>query len=72
MKADDIKFAEKTLDEFETYLKQEGIRHQTTVRKTPEQNGVAERGNRTLVEAIRSILAQSGVDKRFWGEALAR
>ena len=58
-------------DEFETYLKQEGIRHQTTVRKTPEQNGVAERGNRTLVEAIRSILAQSGVDKRFWGEALA-
>ena len=56
--------------EFEDYLKDKGIIHQTTVRKTPEQNGVAERMNRTLVEAIRSMLSESGLPKTFWAEAL--
>ena len=34
---------EYTSTEFETYLKKEGVRHELTVPKTPEQNGVAER-----------------------------
>ena len=38
------------------YLKKEGIQHQLSVPKTPEQNGVAERMNRTLVESVRSLL----------------
>ena len=38
--------------EFQTYLKKEGVRHELTVPKTPEQNGVAERMNQTLVEGI--------------------
>ena len=44
---------EYTSTKFETYLKNEGIRHELTVPKTPEQNGVAERLNRTLVEMSR-------------------
>ena len=38
---------EFTSEEFKRYLKTEGIRHELTVPKTPEQNGVAERMNRT-------------------------
>ena len=41
---------EYTSTKFEAYLKAEGVRHERTVPKTPEQNGVAERLNRTLVE----------------------
>ena len=59
---------EFTSDEFEKYLKKEGIKHQLTI---PEQNGVAERLNRTLVEMMRSMLADSELPKSFWAEALA-
>ena len=41
---------EYTSTEFESHLKDEGIEHQYTIPKTPEQNGVSERMNRTLVE----------------------
>ena len=46
--------------DFEKCLKKEGVRHELTVPKTPEKNGVAERMNRTLVEAVRSMLADAG------------
>ena len=62
---------EFTSDEFEKYLKKEGIKHQLTVPKCPEQNGVTERLNRTLVEMMRSMLADSELPKSFWAEALA-
>ena len=62
---------EYTSDRFENYLKTEGIRHELTVAKTPEQNGVAERMNRTLVEAVRAMLADAGLPKKFWAEALS-
>ena len=39
--------------------------------KTPEQNGVSERMNRTLVEMVRSMLSDSKLPPRFWAEALA-
>ncbi|PLW53498.1 hypothetical protein PCANC_07210 [Puccinia coronata f. sp. avenae] len=35
---------------------------------TPQQNGLAERFNRTILESMRTILEDSGVDKRFWNE----
>ena len=57
--------------EFEDYLRREGIAHQSTVRKTPEQNGVAERMNRTLLDKVRSMLHHSKLPLRFWAEALA-
>ncbi|GJV96228.1 retrovirus-related pol polyprotein from transposon TNT 1-94 [Tanacetum coccineum] len=45
-------FLNKTLNAF---FKEEGIEHQTSTPRTPEQNGVVERRNRTLVEAARTI-----------------
>ena len=37
---------------------------------TPQQNGLAERKNRTLVEPVTCLLTQSGMPLSFWGEAL--
>ena len=48
-----------TSKEFEDYLKKNGIRHERTVPKTPEQNKVADRINRTLVETVRAMLSDS-------------
>ena len=62
---------EYTSAEFESYLKKEGIEHQFTIPKTPEQNGVSERLNRTLVETIRCMLADSRLPHKFWAEALS-
>ena len=42
-----------TSKEFKQYLKKQGTQHELTVPKTPQQNGVAERINRTPVESIR-------------------
>ncbi|GJU43794.1 retrovirus-related pol polyprotein from transposon TNT 1-94 [Tanacetum coccineum] len=49
-------FLNKTLH---AYFKEEGIEHQTSTPRTPEQNGVVERRNRTLVEAARTMLSAS-------------
>ena len=57
---------EYTSNEFENYLKAEGIRHEKTIPKNPEQNGVAERLNRTLLESTRSMLADSRLPQKFW------
>nr|GFA72635.1 hypothetical protein [Tanacetum cinerariifolium] len=53
------------------YFAAEGIQHQTSVARTPEQNGVVERRNRTLVEAARTILSAVKVPLFFWAEAIA-
>nr|GFA67614.1 retrovirus-related Pol polyprotein from transposon TNT 1-94 [Tanacetum cinerariifolium] len=45
--------------------------HQTSVARTPEQNGVVERRNRTLVEAARTMLSAAKVPLFFWAEAIA-
>nr|GEX58750.1 integrase, catalytic region, zinc finger, CCHC-type, peptidase aspartic, catalytic [Tanacetum cinerariifolium] len=47
------------------------IHHQTFVAQTPEQNGVVERRNRTLVEAARTMLSAAKVPLFFWAEAIA-
>jgi len=57
-------------EKLQSYLRREGIKFQCTVGYAPEQNGVAERKNRTLVEAARSMLDGSGFGKRMWEEAI--
>nr|GEU51420.1 hypothetical protein [Tanacetum cinerariifolium] len=61
-------FLNKTLNAF---FKEEGIEHQTSTARTPEQNGVVERRNRTLVEATRTMLSASKLPLFFWAEAIA-
>ncbi|GJZ90161.1 integrase, catalytic region, zinc finger, CCHC-type containing protein [Tanacetum coccineum] len=51
--------------------KDEGIKHETSVPRTPEQNGIVERRNRTLVEAARIMLSAAKVPLYFWAEAIA-
>ncbi|GJX13280.1 retrovirus-related pol polyprotein from transposon TNT 1-94 [Tanacetum coccineum] len=51
-------FLNKTLH---AYFAKEGIRHETSTARTPEQNGVVERRNRTLVEAARTMLSTAKV-----------
>ena len=57
--------------EFQTHLDESGTQHQMTSAYTPEQNGVAERLNRTLMNVVRSMLAHKTINSRFWAEALA-
>nr|GFA56411.1 hypothetical protein [Tanacetum cinerariifolium] len=52
------------------YFVAEGILHQTSVARTPEQNGVVERRNRTLVKATRTMLSAAKVPLFFWAEAI--
>ena len=57
--------------EFQDYLLSKGIEHQLTIPHTPQQNGVAERQNRTLMESARAMLSHSGLPNKFWAEAVA-
>jgi transposase InsO family protein len=53
------------------YLKDEGIKQNLTVGYCGEQNGVAERRNRTLVEAGRTLRNDANLPKKFWAEAIS-
>ena len=57
--------------QFETYLKSKGTFHQTTVPYSPEQNGIAERMNRTLVESAKAMMNHAGLPNCYWAEAIA-
>lgn len=54
---------------FNDFCKENGILHQLTCTYTPEQNGVAERANRTIVEKAKCMLFDGGLGKEFWAEA---
>ncbi|KAI3715145.1 hypothetical protein L6452_22115 [Arctium lappa] len=53
-----------------TSCEEKGIERQYSAPRTPQQNGVAERRNRTLIEAARSLLADSKLPITFWAEAV--
>ncbi|CAI7801035.1 unnamed protein product [Closterium sp. NIES-54] len=56
-------------NELTKWMKSKGIKHDVTTPYTPQQNGAAERLNRTFVEAIRSLLQHSKLGSEWWGEA---
>lgn len=56
---------------FDSFLDKCGIIHQTTVPYTPQQNGLAERMNRTIVEKAKCMMFNACLDKCFWAEAVA-
>ncbi|KAK1678919.1 hypothetical protein QYE76_039767 [Lolium multiflorum] len=61
-------FKNYTLNDF---LSDEGIRHQYSAAYTPQQNGVAERKNRTLMDMARSMMAEYKSRYNFWAEAIS-
>lgn len=56
--------------DFKTFCDQKGIRIQYTVAYNPEQNGIAERLNRTILEKARCLIFDAEVEKELWGEAV--
>ena len=56
-------------NEFNNFCREASIKRETTTMYTPEQNGVAERKNRTIVEAAHAMLCDQGLLKFLWGEA---
>ncbi|KAL4278554.1 hypothetical protein GQ457_03G001430 [Hibiscus cannabinus] len=60
---------EYTTKLFEDFCKEHGIIHQLTVRYTPQQNGVAERKNRTILDMARSMVKGKHLPRNFWAEA---
>ena len=56
---------------FDAFLTLCGILRQLTNPCTPEQNGIAERLNRTLIEMVTAMLSNSGLPKVFWAEAVS-
>lgn len=55
---------------FQKFCADKGINIQFNVPRNPEQNGVAERYNRTVLDKARCIILDSKLDKEFWGEAV--
>lgn len=56
--------------DFDTFLKENGIGRRLTVSHTPEQNGIAERKNRTLLDTARCLMMQSSLPATLWAETL--
>ena len=54
----------------EEYLDDDGIKHEFSAPYSPQQNGVAERKNRTLIELARTMLDEYKTSDRFWAEAI--
>ena len=58
-------------NEFLNFCKTHGIQKQFTTRYTPQQNGIAERNNITIMEMARIMLEAKHLPNEYWGEAVA-
>ena len=54
--------------EFEKFCQTEGIVRHKIVTYTPQQNGLAERMNKTILERVRCMLDSANLPKKFWGK----
>ena len=61
---------EFTSVEFTTYCADQGVGQHHTVPYSPQQNGMVERQNQTMVSMARSMMKAKGMPARFWGEAM--
>lgn len=61
---------EFTSQEFNNFCDANGIQRQLTAAYTPQQNGVAERKNMTIMNMVRSMISEKRVPKTFWPEAV--
>ncbi|CAM8965989.1 unnamed protein product [Rhodiola kirilowii] len=60
---------EFTSSSFNSFCEEQGIKRQLTASYTPQQNGIAERRNRTILNMVRCLLNDRAVPKTFWPEA---
>jgi transposase InsO family protein len=56
--------------QIEGFLEEEGIKHEFSSPYTPQQNGVVERKNITLLDMARTMLDEYKTPSRFWAEAI--
>ena len=56
-------------NEFNDFCREVGIKRETSVPYTPKQNDIAERKNRTIMEATCAMIYDQGLPKFLWGEA---
>ena len=61
---------EFTSGEFKSFCDEEGIKRQYCTARTPQQNGIAERKNQTVQEAVRTMLLEANLTETFWREAV--
>jgi transposase InsO family protein len=61
---------EYTSNEFQTFLLEKGISHERSCPETPQQNGIAERKNRHILDIVRALLLEAVVPPTFWDEAV--
>lgn len=61
---------EYTSNLFKSFCRAHGINHQLTMAYTPQQNGVAERKNRTILDMARSMVKAKHMPRTFWAEAV--
>lgn len=57
--------------DFQVFLQQRGIISQRSCPYTPQQNGMAERKNRHLLDMVRTLLLEASVPPRFWVDTLS-
>ncbi|GJY27609.1 retrovirus-related pol polyprotein from transposon TNT 1-94 [Tanacetum coccineum] len=65
-----VKFGNDQIAKIIGYYESVGISHETSVARSPQQNGVVERRNRTLVEAARTMLIYAKAPLFLWAEAV--
>ena len=61
---------EYSSNEFVEFLRKSGIKRETSIARRPQQNGVAERMNRTIIEMARTMRISSKLPLKFWAEAV--
>ena len=62
---------EFTLDEFSKYYLEHGIKRQLTAPYSPQQNGIVERKNRTVMSMVRAMLKAKDLPRELWGEVVS-
>ena len=60
---------EYTSKEFEAFCKETGIKRELTTPYNPQKNGVAERNNRTIMEAMKTMFHDQDLPMHLWDEA---
>ena len=57
--------------DMQQYMATNGIRHETTLPDSPQQNGTAERYNRTILNSVRALMHTAGIPGNLWAELCA-